>query len=139
MFEALRRHLLDSARESFADGACLYSLDVDAPVRIDFCRARVVDGLGDVIHERMFAVRALGGRHGRRFATRSDPGKLTPAPTRPACPPSRTRPEPRAWLNEHALVPFLDEVRGGPPAEVERIPAARRDFADGAVSSAKIS
>ena len=40
----------------FAKGACFYSLDHDEPARIDFYRARVVDGLGQVIHERLFAV-----------------------------------------------------------------------------------
>ena len=32
-----------------------------------------------------------------------------------------TLPEPRAWLNENALVPFLEEVRADRVAEVERI------------------
>jgi superfamily II DNA or RNA helicase len=56
LFEALRRHTLSLSQEPFGKGACYYSLQHDQPARIDFYRARVVDGLGDVIHERMFAV-----------------------------------------------------------------------------------
>ena len=35
-------------------GACFHSLAHAAPSRLDFYRARVVDGLGHVIHERLF-------------------------------------------------------------------------------------
>ena len=43
-------------RMSSPTGACFHSLDHDAPARLDFYRARVVDGLGHVIHERLFVV-----------------------------------------------------------------------------------
>jgi len=120
MFEALRRHVLDRARESFADGACLYSLGIDAPVRIDFFRARVVDGLGDVIHERMFAAEIRDdGTVGLR--DQSILGNMSPAPAPASLPAVAHAPEPRAWLNDHALTAFLDEVRQERAAEVERV------------------
>ncbi len=56
LFEALRRHAFAQSRESFSTGACFHSLDYAAPARIDFYRAKVVDGLGQVVHERLFAV-----------------------------------------------------------------------------------
>ncbi|MEO0250122.1 MAG: helicase-related protein, partial [candidate division WOR-3 bacterium] len=56
LFESLRRYALVSAQESFNHGACFYSLSHETPVRLDFYRARVVDGLGQVIHERVFAI-----------------------------------------------------------------------------------
>ena len=56
LFEALRRHTLTLAQEAFGKGTCFYSLQHDTPSRLDFYRARVVDGLGQVIHERLFAV-----------------------------------------------------------------------------------
>jgi hypothetical protein len=120
MFEALRRHVLDRARESFADGACLYSLDVDAPVRIDFFRARVVDGLGDVIHERMFAAET---REDGTIELRDQSilGNMSSAPVPANLPAVAQAPEPRAWLNEHVLTAFLDEVRQERAAEVERV------------------
>jgi superfamily II DNA or RNA helicase len=120
LFEALRRHTLEQAREPMGQGTCFYSLEIAQPVRIDFYRARVVDGLGDVIHERMMAVEI--GSDGP-IALR-DPGvlgNLVPAPTPPDLPAVSKVPEPRAWLNEHGLFPFLEEVRAERLAEVGRI------------------
>ena len=56
LFEALRRHSFNLGQEAFARGACFYSLAHETPARLDFYRARVVDGLGHIIHERLFAV-----------------------------------------------------------------------------------
>jgi SNF2 family DNA or RNA helicase len=56
LFEAVRRHTFQSAQEPFSKGACFYSLQHEEPSRLDFYRARVVDGLGQVVHERLFAV-----------------------------------------------------------------------------------
>ena len=53
LFEALRRHTLDCATDAFSRGACFHSLAHDAPARLDVYRARIVDGLGRVIHERL--------------------------------------------------------------------------------------
>ena len=61
LFEALRRHSLDVGQDSIRTGACFYSLDYQQPVRLDFYRARIVDGLANVIHEKMFVVE-LGER-----------------------------------------------------------------------------
>jgi superfamily II DNA or RNA helicase len=120
LFEALRRHTLDRAREPMGQGACFFSLEVAQPLRIDFYRARVVDGLGDVIHERLFAAEvSANGPSGLR-----DPGvlgNLVPASPPIDLPPVASFAEPRAWLNEHGLVSFLEEVRAERVAEVERI------------------
>jgi superfamily II DNA or RNA helicase len=56
LFEAVRRHTFQSAHEPFSKGACFYSLQHEEPSRLDFYRARVVDGLGQVVHERLFVV-----------------------------------------------------------------------------------
>ena len=60
LFEAVRRHTYAKAAETFGQGACFYSLQHEVPARLDFYRARVVDGLGDVVHERLFAVEISG-------------------------------------------------------------------------------
>jgi len=120
LFEAMRRYTVDKSRDSMAQGACFYSLDIAEPVRIDFYRAKVVDGLADVIHERMFAVEVSASG----TAAIRDPGvlgNLNPAPALDHLPPVATAPEARAWLNENALVPFLEEVRADRVAEVERV------------------
>jgi hypothetical protein len=120
LFEAVRRYAADTSRDSMAQGACFYSLDVTEPARIDFYRAKVVDGLADVIHERMFAVEVSAGG----AAAIRDPGvlgNLNFAPFPDHLPGVVATPESRAWLNENALVPFLEEVRADRLAEVERI------------------
>ncbi len=50
-------------------------------------------------------------------------GNFTPAETPEGLPSVASVPEAYAWLNEHALMPFLEETRSGRMAEVERIAA----------------
>ena len=122
LFEAIRRHTYAQALDVFGKGATFYSLQHDGAARIDFYRARVVDGLGQVIHERLFAVEiAADGEP--RLREPSLLGDFTPADP-PETPPSvATLPEAAAWLNEHALAPFLEETRQDRLAEIERISA----------------
>ena len=61
LFESLRRHSLDAGRDAFAQGACFHSLAHEAPARLDFYRTQAVDGLGHVIHERLFTVELKDG------------------------------------------------------------------------------
>jgi hypothetical protein len=122
LFEALRRHALNQSRPVFGKGACFHSLLHDHPVRLDFYRARVVDGLGNVIHERLFVV---------ELAESSEPalrepsllGDCTPAEPPKNLPSVAALPEATSWLNQHALSPFLDEVRAERLAEIDRIAA----------------
>ena len=66
LFEAVRRHAREQALEPLSRGATFHSLAHDAPARIDFYRARIVDGLGHVVHERVFAVELAGDDEPRR-------------------------------------------------------------------------
>ena len=120
LFEALRRHSLELGQAAFARGACFHSLAHEAPARLDFYRARVVDGLGQVIHERLFTVE-LNGDGSPGLCEPDVLGNLTPAPAPDGLPAVASLPEDTAWLNEHALLPFIDEVRAERLAEVERI------------------
>ncbi len=122
LFEALRRHVWESARDVLAEGACFYSVEHAAPARLDFYRARVVDGLGQVIHERLFAVQVTESGEPRR----QEPGVLgnfSPGKAPETLPPVAHLPEARDWLTQGALTPFLDEVRQERAAEVDRIAA----------------
>src|SRR3989475_8076281 len=120
LFEALRRHALAQSRESFSTGACFYSLDHAAPARIDFYRAKVVDGLGQAVHERLFAVQTMeDGTPSIREP--SILGNWKPAQRPNDLPAVAGLPEDRAWLTEKALAPFLEEVRAERLAEVDRI------------------
>ena len=120
LFEAVRRHTYYSSQEDFKKGACFFSLAHESPVRIDFYRARVVDGLGHSIHERMFAVEISDGREpcSREPAVLGD---FTPAEPPDPLPAVAHLPEASAWLHQHGLQPFLDEVRKERLTEVDRI------------------
>ena len=122
LFEALRRHTLVLAQDAFAKGACFYSLVHETPARIDFYRARVVDGLSRVVHEQLFAVELRENNP----PIIQEPGALSnliPAPPATQLPSIAMSPEAVAWLNEHALRPFLDQVRQERQEEVDRIAA----------------
>ena len=121
LFEALRRHGFDNGQDAFARGARFHSLAHDTPARLDFYRARVVDGLGQVIHERLFTVE-LTNDGSPRLREPDVLGDLSPAAAASDdLPPVATLPEATAWLNENALAPFIEEVRAERLAEVERI------------------
>ena len=122
LFEALRRDSRTRSRDACAAGACFHSLQHAAPARLDFYRARIVDGLGRVVHERLFAVE-LTDRGPPCLREPDGLGNLTPAGVPHARPAVATLPEADAWLNDHALQPFLDEVRTERLAEIERIAA----------------
>jgi len=152
LFEAIRRYTYDkAAEEAFGKGACFYSLQHEEPSRIDFYRARVVDGLGHVVHERLFAVELKTHRGDaedtenvelkahRRGTEGTENERETDSPCSPrlcgetvlsnlmpcdppeSLPPVAFEPEPSAWLHENALQPFLEETRKERLAEVSRI------------------
>ena len=120
LFEALRRHGLNRGQDAFARGACFHSLAHEAPARLDVYRARVVDGLGQVIHERLFTLELTSGGS-PRLCEPDVIGNLSPAAAPETLPPVATVPEATAWLNENALVHFIEEVRAERLAEVERV------------------
>jgi superfamily II DNA or RNA helicase len=119
-FEALRRNALEKAREFFGKGACFYSIQNDTPSRIDFYRARVVDGLGNIIHERLFAVEILNNDE-MHLREPNILGDYSPADTPPELPPIVYLPEAIPWLHSNALESFLEETRRDRLSEISRI------------------
>ena len=120
LFEALRRHTTYLARESLNKGACFYSLQHENPARVDFYRAKVVDGLGQVIHERLFAVEVKeDGETLLREPTIL--GDFTPASIPNPLPELAEAHNTVDWLHTQALFPFLEEVRLERSKEIERI------------------
>lgn len=120
LFEALRRHVLNLSLESWRDGACFYSLEHERPSRIDFYRARVVDGLGNTVSERLFAVELAEGQE----PCLREPhilGNFSPAPAPASLPQVAYLPEATDWLYRNALFPFLDEVKKERIEEIDRI------------------
>lgn len=122
LFEAMRRHIHGMSLDTLGKGATFYSLQHDCAARIDFYRARVVDGLGHVVHERQFAVETADGADPRL----QEPGVLgnfVPAEPPAEMPSVALLPEPTGWLHDEALVPFLEATRKERLSEVERIAA----------------
>jgi len=122
LFEAIRRHTYAQALDVLGKGATFHSLQHEAPARIDFYRARVVDGLGQVVHERLFAVETAADRE-PKLREPSLIGDFTPADAPGDLPVPAALPEPTAWLHDQALTPFLEETRRDRLAEVDRVAA----------------
>ena len=122
LFEAVRRHAHERALEPLTRGATYYSVAHDAPSRIDFYRAQVVDGLGEVVHERVLAVQIRGEEEPRRCEL-GVLGDLTPAAVPETLPEIAQRSEPIAWLQEHVLTPLLEKTRQERLAEAARVAA----------------
>lgn len=121
LFEAVRRHTLERARETFARGASFLSLNHDRPARVDFYRAQVVDGLGRVAHERLLAVEIVDGESPklREPTILNDLSIGSAAPDQVAA--AEALPVVNEWLHGQALEPFLEEVRVERVAEVQRV------------------
>ena len=120
LFEAVRRHAFNRAAGEFKKGAVFYSLRHEQPARIDFYRARLVNGLGQVVHERLFAVE-IGLHDAPRLRELSLLGDLIPAAAPDALPPVVQLPEATAWLHSQVLTPFRKQVHDEQQAEIERI------------------
>ena len=122
LFEALRRETLDKSREAFGKGACYLSLQHTSPARIDFYRARVVDGLGNVAHERLFAAEVTEGA-APQLREPNALGNFTPALAPSEIPPGLRDVDVEPWLHANALQPFLEEVRSERIQELDRVAA----------------
>jgi superfamily II DNA or RNA helicase len=122
LFEAIRRHTHVRALDVLGKGATFHSLQHEQPARIDFYRARIVDGLGQVVHERLFVVEIPEGGEPRL----QEPGLLgnfAPAEPPTELPPVAFMPEATSWLHALALDPLLQETRKDRLTEVERVSA----------------
>ena len=120
LFEALRRSAFDAGQDAFAKGACFHSLAHEAPARLDFYQARVVDGLGKTIHERLFVIE-LSEHNLPRVRGTSVLGDMTPAKIPERLPSVTDLAEDSGWVHQYVLMPFVDEVRKERVSEVERI------------------
>jgi superfamily II DNA or RNA helicase len=122
LFEAIRRHTHATALNVLGKGATFHSLQHEQPARIDFYRARVVDGLGHVVHERIFAVE-IQDQCEPRLQEPGVLGNFTPADPPDELPPIALASEPAGWLHEYSLAPFLEETRKDRLMEIDRVSA----------------
>ena len=79
-----------------------------------------MDGLGNVVHERLMAAE-LHGDGSQRLREPTALGDFSPAAAPAEMPGVATVPEATSWLHENALRPFLEEARRERLVEVDRI------------------
>ena len=120
LFEAIRLNAWDGTQGDLRKGACFHSLRHSAPARIDIFRARVVDGLGNTIHERAFAVEVSDGKAPEQREL-SALGDLLPAKPLKSPPRVALEPETLSFLNHGPLPEFLDDVRKERVTELDRV------------------
>ena len=120
LFEALRRNAAELAAEPFSQGACFYSLQHETAARVDFYRARVVDGLGQTIHERLYAVE-ISSQGDPQLRDTTMMNNLVPAGKIANLPPIATSESPTTWLNQNIFIPFLEDVRKERMVEMDRV------------------
>lgn len=120
LFEALRLAALEQSRPHLPKGACYYSVAHATPARLDFYRARVVDGMGRTAHERLVALEISEGGD-PQVRDPSVLGDLLPAPAPAEVPKVALLPEALPFLYEGPLQAFLDEVQSERHGEVERV------------------
>ena len=120
LFEALRLNAWETTRADLVNGACFYSLEHPKPGRLDFYRARVVDGLGRIIHERLFVVELAEGEP----PTLREPtalGDLQPTAPPASLPSIAYSGDGLPFLNAGAFSEFLAEVKRERVAELDRV------------------
>jgi hypothetical protein len=120
LFESLRRYTVENAQESLSAGGCFYSIQHETPSRIDYFRARVVDGLGGIIHEKLFAVETTSDGD-LQFQDPAILGNFSPVPKPDTLPSIPEEISPVEWLSEHTLEPFLQEIKDDRVDEIDRI------------------
>ncbi len=102
-FEAMRRHTSAKAVEAFSRGACYYSLQHESAARIDFYRARVVDGLSRTVHERLLALE-IDERGDANLREPGILGNFTPTDRPEKIPGVVNVQEATSWLNDNVLL-----------------------------------
>jgi hypothetical protein len=87
---------------------------------VEFYRARVVDGLGQIIHERLYADE-IPSQGDPQLRDTTMMNNLVPAGTALNLPPIATSESPTTWLNQNVLMPFLEDVRNDRIVEMDRV------------------
>jgi superfamily II DNA or RNA helicase len=127
LFEAVRRQVWDQTQPQLRQGAVFYELEREQPALLELFIAGVADGVGNVLHRRLFLVEtnADGTRRLR------DPSYLLDLiiPERqPKVLPELPADDPRTqtFLFEKALQPFRAEIAGERQHELDLIEASVR-------------
>lgn len=116
LFEAVREDVEDKVKKDLQLGSVLYDLNTSEPYRLDVFTALIKDGLGDVVHKRIFVVKTdMTGSQELREPTLfldlavSDKGVVVPEEAANATIPGKEDSE--AFLLGEAMDSLLAEVQ----------------------------
>ncbi len=123
LFESMREQLLEQVRGDLERGAMFYDLQSKEPYRLDVYAASVLDGRGNQLHKRLFAVQSTadGSLHIKQPTVFLD---LTAAPNGVPSPNDQRvldQHEIESFLLQNALTPLLSEVAAERLRETETI------------------
>ena len=122
LFEVVREDLLETVRGELERGAVFYDVNRSLPARLSVYSAAIRDGLGNVLHRRLFIVQEEidGTLTVRQPTLLLD---LIPAPKGTAVPsnPSADHNSIEHFLVQQALEPFLAEVTAQREKEIETV------------------
>lgn len=113
LFEVIREETIEQFQSDLKKGAIFYDINLRQPVRLDVFLAAIVDGLGHILHRRLFVLESkLDGT-----ITVKQPTifmDLVPATDKPVLPEPtslQTRIELEQFLVQFALTGFLAEIQ----------------------------
>lgn len=59
LFEVIREETVEKFGEELKKGAVFYDININVPVKLDLFSASIVDGLGQLLHKRLFVIESL--------------------------------------------------------------------------------
>jgi len=122
LFEAVREDLLENVRQELEKGAVFYDVHRSTPARLTVYSAAIRDGLGHVLHRRLFIIQEeIDGTLSVRQPTLLL--DIVAAPARVSVPdnPGKDRTVLEHFLVQEALEPFLAEVATQRAKEIETV------------------
>jgi len=122
LFEALRAEIVDRVAEDMRRGAVFHDLQTAEPYRLDLFGASIKDGRGNVLHRRLFVVRADKGglsiRQPTLFLDLNPAARGTKAPEGMALP---DRNEVERALLDDALRPWMETAKTERAREMQTV------------------
>lgn len=116
LFEAVREDVEEKVKKDLQLGSVLYDLNTGEPYRLDVFTALIKDGLGDVVHKRLFVVKTdMAGSQELReptlFLDLAVSDKHTVVPDEAANAPLASKDDSEAFLLGEAMDALLAEVQ----------------------------
>lgn len=123
LFECVRAMVSDVVQKDLQRGAVFYELQRQEPCLLDVFAAEIGDGLGNVLHKKLFVVQTTPGgkiniKQPTIFLDLSLAPKNTPTPDKSGLP---SRQDLEQVLIKDALQPLLDEVRHEREREINTV------------------